>query len=315
MLKKGTNETTEIEKTLEQGFVEFDKMRSLDLNGLMTLRQIKNRQIKSEIARFEKKYGENHPMTKNAAERLEFSEELSVEIEREIIRAETPTPQVDEEIWLVHGFVTDENEMPVARAIVRLFDENGKIIHTDSEAETDAKGYYSLEFDNLARLPDAVRVGISPTALSESVLSPVGGQADSAMITITDNKVFETMSSIPDIKISSGWLVTGRVLDARNEGIANLKVLIYDKDIFNDDFLGESKTDNEGIYRLNFASESFGDFFERYPEIYLVIENEAGERIYDGKSRTEYGAGRIELIDVHLKDFGSEKTGKLKEAS
>lgn len=54
------------------------------------------------------------------------------------------------------------------------------------------------------------------------------------------------------------------------------RVRLYDKDIFEDDFLGESKLDNEGKAHISFTNASFGNFanVEETPDLYFILLND-----------------------------------------
>lgn len=50
-------------------------------------------------------------------------------------------------------------------------------------------------------------------------------------------------------------------------------VRLYDKDIFNDDFLGETTPDANGVVKFNITLESFGDLLniDDKPDFYIVV--------------------------------------------
>ena len=50
-------------------------------------------------------------------------------------------------------------------------------------------------------------------------------------------------------------------------------VRLYDKDIFEDDFLGEARLDENGIARISFAHDAFGDTLnlDDKPDFYFVV--------------------------------------------
>lgn len=110
-----------------------------------------------------------------------------------------------------------------------------------------------------------------------------------------------------EIPLLKDWTVTGRILDQKGNGIRGLKVKVYDKDVFDDDFLGEGKTNAKGAYRVTFPKERFSDVFENYPEIYLLVEDANGRTIYNGMGEPNYGAGYIEILNVQLKDSENKR--------
>jgi hypothetical protein len=50
-------------------------------------------------------------------------------------------------------------------------------------------------------------------------------------------------------------------------------VRLYDRDIFDNDFIGESKLDKDGRARISFRHEAFGDLanLEALPDFYFVV--------------------------------------------
>jgi hypothetical protein len=63
-----------------------------------------------------------------------------------------------------------------------------------------------------------------------------------------------------------------------------------------------------------FTKKQFSDFGKNCPELYLIIEDAEGKQIFDGKRESKTKAGRIELIDVRLKEHMDE-TGETKKSS
>jgi hypothetical protein len=73
----------------------------------------------------------------------------------------------------------------------------------------------------------------------------------------------------------STYTVTGTVKNqANNEGILDLQVIAYDKDIIGkDDFLGIGVTNAEGVFSISFDAERFSWLFDRSPDLYFIIED------------------------------------------
>jgi hypothetical protein len=51
------------------------------------------------------------------------------------------------------------------------------------------------------------------------------------------------------------------------------KVRLFDKDIFDSDFIGESGLDDNGYSKISFHHEAFGDLanLETFPDLYFVV--------------------------------------------
>jgi hypothetical protein len=54
---------------------------------------------------------------------------------------------------------------------------------------------------------------------------------------------------------------------------AEFSVRLYDKDVFNDDFLGESRPDDEGLVTFNFSPDDFSKplKLDDKPDFYFVV--------------------------------------------
>jgi hypothetical protein len=92
-------------------------------------------------------------------------------------------------------------------------------------------------------------------------------------------------------------------------------VRLYDRDIFDNDFIGESKLDEDGRARISFRHEAFGDLanLEALPDFYFVVyKNEVP--VFQSKlmkdvdlvSIERYIKGEGEVIDLgtYLIDAG-----------
>ena len=51
------------------------------------------------------------------------------------------------------------------------------------------------------------------------------------------------------------------------------RVRLYDKDLIEDDFLGESNIDENGVDQFTFDNQSFSDFAnaDQYPDFYFIL--------------------------------------------
>ncbi len=73
----------------------------------------------------------------------------------------------------------------------------------------------------------------------------------------------------------SEYTVSGTVKNqATKEGVVDLHVLVYDKDLFTkDDFLGIAVTGPGGAFSLTFDSSKFKNLFDRKPDLYFIIKD------------------------------------------
>lgn len=60
---------------------------------------------------------------------------------------------------------------------------------------------------------------------------------------------------------------------ATQEGVVDLHVLVYDKDVLRDDFLGIAVTDPTGAFSLSFQTSKFRSIVDYYPDLYFIVQD------------------------------------------
>jgi len=66
--------------------------------------------------------------------------------------------------------------------------------------------------------------------------------------------------------------ISGKVKNLENQGVPNLRVEAWDKDLFIDDFVAEAVTDPDGRFHMSFPDERFREFFfDRRPDLYFKV--------------------------------------------
>ena len=83
--------------------------------------------------------------------------------------------------------------------------------------------------------------------------------------------------------------------------LAGMLVRVYDKDVVLDDFLGESRTTENGRFEVTFGEAQFRDVFEKRPDLYLHVYDPSGERLLQSTEREiRFAAGRDEFYEVRI---------------
>lgn len=102
------------------------------------------------------------------------------------------------------------------------------------------------------------------------------------------------------VRKTQGFKIYGRVLrEDTGEGIQELIVKAIDKDLLFDDLLGAVTTDENGYFEINYDKEDFQElFFDRKPDIYLVIKSPDGKIIHSTKDKVRYGAQKTEEFKI-----------------
>jgi hypothetical protein len=92
-------------------------------------------------------------------------------------------------------------------------------------------------------------------------------------------------------------------------GVPGVVVVAFDADHNFDDRLGRALTDVDGHYELCYERSAFRDLFEQAPDIYLIIETPAGERLHTTEGATRFDADADERIDVAIPDASLRAAG------
>lgn len=121
------------------------------------------------------------------------------------------------------------------------------------------------------------------------------GGTDTKTVTVAVEAGSISTEPCPDV-----WIVQGRVTDETGQGIGGLIVSVYDKDLFFDDRLGETETDENGNYSLTYHTKDFRDLIESRPDLYLKIMDRARNILYTTEKAIQYELDRVEIINVTL---------------
>lgn len=85
-------------------------------------------------------------------------------------------------------------------------------------------------------------------------------------------------------KTGTGYKLQGRVLWSDEKAARDLVVKVYDKDLFNDDFLGTTMTADDGGFDLEFDEKDFKDWiFDRKPDLYFIISDDKDKELFNTK--------------------------------
>lgn len=97
------------------------------------------------------------------------------------------------------------------------------------------------------------------------------------------------------------FILRGKIIDENNNPSIGIQVKAYDHHLafLSDKNLGQTVTKSDGTFEIRFEEsriKQLGEFFERGPYIYLVIEYEDGKKILKTKVKTTQ-----KEIEYHIK--------------
>ncbi len=338
MLKSKKVTLNDIEQTLDDGIAGADAQRAEHLRNFQRTREAKHNIHAREHARLTLKYGANHPRVAALTNKMSVNRGIIGEVEQERVRAAKPVPDSDENSWIVHGFVRDENRRGLARMTVAFYARDGRRIARLGHACTDDDGYFKITSTDLDQsVLDKVYLGLSEngtrifkdsrgltpepdTVVYREIILRAGGDCPEP-----DDWDEQGVTPPPPITVlppttllpsggheggyeeegfaqtgSSGWTVRGRVTNKSGSGVRGLTISLYDEDLFFDDQLGETKTDASGDYNFTYGPDDFRELFDKRPDLYLKVLDRKGKTLYDSACDVEYEAGRVEVINIEL---------------
>jgi hypothetical protein len=100
------------------------------------------------------------------------------------------------------------------------------------------------------------------------------------------------------------WIVSGRVRTAAGGPAAGLRVRVFDKDRTKDDLLGDTRTDAEGDFKAVYHERDFAESGEGQLELYLQVEDAAGNLLFASRDQLRIQPGRVEYFDIVLPAAG-----------
>jgi hypothetical protein len=115
-----------------------------------------------------------------------------------------------------------------------------------------------------------------------------------------------SLSSQPTIEVKVSLIAKGSNAPLTGEAY---KVRLFDKDEFDDDYIGESGLDANGTAHIRFGHDAFDDWgnFEARPDFYFVVVKD-GVQIFQSKvmqdvdldAVEQFKMGKGELIDLGI---------------
>lgn len=293
-----------------------DRLDEQRLSGLLeeqNTQLIKEEVLQREKKRLEAKHGNTHPEVQEAESRIAYNKQMYTGLDNEIKKASVKTEPLPGNAWRVHGRVFDQDGKPVKGVTVFLSDQNKRWIEILGNSCTTELGYYSITADEkvLDRIEKGQPVFLTVSDKNKTILyfasAPVfvaRGLIDHQDIYLkqqdctpppADNNRDEPLS--PD-----AWVVRGTVTDENNKGLRRLTVSLYDQDLFFDDVLGTTHTNENGNFEIVYRMEAFKSLFEKKPDLYLKVLDSSGKKLYTSENTVRPMAGRVEEFMIKI-DF------------
>lgn len=96
------------------------------------------------------------------------------------------------------------------------------------------------------------------------------------------------------------WVVRGKVTDENDNGLKGLTLSFYDKDLFFDDVLGTTLTNENGSFEIIYRIEAFEFLFEKKPDLNIKVLDTNGRKLYASEKSVRPNAGRVEEFSIRI---------------
>lgn len=136
----------EVDRVFDEGIKQSDVMRIEGLNRLAALRGSKAKLQAREERRLQKKYGAEHPRTRQVSASLDANADYISSLKMDAQRSATRCAKPDDRTWVVQGRVYDRRGCPVAGSRVSVYSADGQRVEAVKPATTDSKGYYKISY-------------------------------------------------------------------------------------------------------------------------------------------------------------------------
>jgi hypothetical protein len=308
----------QILQRLDSSISGLDDQRTENLKRTQLLQTNKDKALKKEQARLQKKYGPDHPRVAKITNRLDYNQAALPEMKTEIERSQIKSPEFDTNTWMVHGRVLNQNLTGIKGLTLALYDANGKVEKRLEYACTDERGYYAIRyqvkegetppFDEKADYFLTVTDSQGKVChKEEQPLHVTIGQTDYRVIVLDDTKCIPPPGwgddgnggEDDDGSEIGKWTVAGKVTYDDNKPGSSLTVQVFS--LPENKSLAKAKTNRSGVFNYVFTTEKFPDLFEKKPDLYLVISDQAGKELHRTDEPLKPKIGEVENIKIVLK--------------
>jgi hypothetical protein len=290
---------------------QLDEQRLSGLQEAQNTQLIKDEILQREKKRMADKYGDTHPEVQEAESRIAYNKEMFTGLNKEIEKASIKTEPFSRTSWRVNGRVFDQNNKPVKGVTVFLADQNKRWIEILGNYCTTELGYYSLTADE--KVLDKVEKGkplyLAVSDKNKKILYFATAPIFAAKASIDHQDIYLkdedcTLPPIPDggethIPADT-WVVKGKVTDENNKGLKGLTISLYDQDLFFDDVLGTTLTNENGNFEIIYRVDAFKFLFEKKPDLYLKVLDNKGKKLYTSEKKIRPDAGRVEEFIIKI---------------
>lgn len=304
----------QIRQMLDSSVTGLDAHRTESLQHTLLLQSNKNRALKKEEVRLQKKYGADHPRVAKIANRLDYNRSALPDMKTEFERSQINVPEFDPNTWMVHGRVLNQKLAGIKDLTLALYDADGKVEKRLDFACTDERGYYAIRYqvkegDDPAIDPKtdyylAVTDGESHVCHKEDEpLHVVIGRTDYRQIILDGAKCTPPPGWCGGGAGGHGetgeWTVVGTVQHANGKPGIRLIANLFDKKAKKN--LGTAQTNDTGTFKFIFTTEKDSALFKTKPDLFLVVTDTSNKQLYIAEKPLKPIVGGVKQLKIILK--------------
>jgi hypothetical protein len=270
---------------LDSTFTTLDQQRGQGLEQLKAMQVMHNTALEQEQKRLSAKYGEDHPRVQTIASRLTYNQGLFRDLDGEIGRSQIPTPSVDANTWLAHGFVLDGKGVGIEGLTISFFDGQSQWIRAIGYACTDSRGYFAISYKTEQPDDQPLFLNIADKNQRSLYRDPNPrvaklGLIDYWQIVLSDSTADcpPPVSDPPPPQPIEG-VVSGRVIAPNKRGIPKLTVTAFDA-AMGGTSIGSALTGNKGEFKIVYSRTILPDGRELGPDLYIKIFSTSGTELF-----------------------------------
>lgn len=288
---------------LDSTFATLDQQRAQGLERLKTMQSLQNTALEKEQKRLSAKYGVDHPRVQKIASRLTYNQGMFRDLDGEIARSKIPTPSVNANTWLAHGFVLDQRGVGIEGLTISFFDGLGQWIRVLGYACTDSRGYFAISYTTEKPEEQPLFLNVADKNQRSLYHDPTPrfvrlGLIDYWQIVLSDFKEGcppPVSNPMDPTKIKG--IVRGKVVDPNKRGLPKLNVTAFNAAQRENPSIGSTLTSTKGLFQITYPRTISPDGREVGPDLYINVASASGTVLFSSRDAIRSNAKREEVYD------------------
>lgn len=167
-----------------------------------------------------------------------------------------------------------------------------------------------VQTERAERLEQAHRSALQHLGDDHPAVARLGASAETARrYRVHAQDLVEQAEAAPRVRAHE-LVVSGEVVDAQRRPLHGVRVRLFDRDVREDDLLGDEWTDAKGRFHMVFHERDYYEPGEGEPELYVVIDTADGVRIANTRSQAVPESGVPSFLRVELSRVAADEVSR-----